>query len=564
MAKDKKGSKRRKSRSSSLGGNASSELKTVPAETTIDVAAVQEQGDFSLPSKTEVPELDCSDWPLLLKDFDKLKVRTGHYTPSTRGFNPLKRPMDQYLSYGVINLDKPANPSSHEVVSWIKRILKVNKTGHSGTLDPKVTGCLIVCIDKATRLVKSQQGAGKEYVAVLKLHSPLEDVKQLESALSTLRGALFQRPPIVSAVKRQLRIRSIYDSKLIEFHEKAGLAVFWVKCEAGTYIRTLCEHLGFLLGTGGEMEELRRVKSGDMDESMHLVTLHDVLDAQYLREKGDESLMRRVVKPLEILLVKHKKLIVKDSAVNAICYGAQLMLPGVLRYSPDIEMGEEIVLVTTKGEAIALAYAAMSSHQIAMNSHGVVAKTKRVIMDRDTYDRQWGRGPVAEMKKKLKEAGKLDKYGLPNEQTPKEWMDNYVDLGGNKWFFAQKSKLEASLKDAKPTSSVQNGDGDVVMTEAAEKKKKDDKKRKMKVDDESSSSSDEEDSSDEEESSSSSGSDDDDSSSSSEEDSDDSSDVSDSSSEESSESEEEVEATKKRKKSSRSKGKHPSKKAKKK
>lgn len=61
---------------------------------------------------------------------------------------------------GFINLDKPANPSSHEVVAWIRRILRVEKTGHSGTLDPKVTGCLIVCVDRATRLVKSQQSAG--------------------------------------------------------------------------------------------------------------------------------------------------------------------------------------------------------------------------------------------------------------------------------------------------------------------------------------------------------------------------------------------------------------------
>lgn len=66
-----------------------------------------------------------------------------------------------YHRSGFINLDKPANPSSHEVVAWIKRILRVDKTGHSGTLDPKVTGCLIVCVDRATRLVKSQQSAGK-------------------------------------------------------------------------------------------------------------------------------------------------------------------------------------------------------------------------------------------------------------------------------------------------------------------------------------------------------------------------------------------------------------------
>ena len=70
-------------------------------------------------------------------------------------YSPTNRPIDILKQYGVINLDKPSNPSSHEVVAWIKKILKVDKTGHSGTLDPKVTGCLIVCINNATRLVKA-------------------------------------------------------------------------------------------------------------------------------------------------------------------------------------------------------------------------------------------------------------------------------------------------------------------------------------------------------------------------------------------------------------------------
>jgi len=84
-----------------------------------------------------------------------------------------------YYRGGFINLDKPSNPSSHEVVAWAKRILRVEKTGHSGTLDPKVTGCLIVCIERATRLVKSQQGAGKEYVCIFRLHSVVEDQKKV-------------------------------------------------------------------------------------------------------------------------------------------------------------------------------------------------------------------------------------------------------------------------------------------------------------------------------------------------------------------------------------------------
>ena len=192
---------------------------------------------------------------------------------------------------GVINLDKPSNPSSHEVVAWLRRILRVDKTGHSGTLDPKVTGCLIVCIDRATRLVKSQQGAGKEYVAVLRLHDKLKDPSALPRALQTLTGALFQRPPLISAVKRQLRVRTIYDSKLLEYDENRNLAVFWVSCEAGTYIRTLCVHLGLLLGVGGHMQELRRVRSGALSENDDMVTMHDVMDAQWLYDNTRDGLL---------------------------------------------------------------------------------------------------------------------------------------------------------------------------------------------------------------------------------------------------------------------------------
>lgn len=74
------------------------------------------------------------------QNFDKLNTRTNHYTPLPSGCSPLKRPIKDYIHGGFINLDKPSNPSSHEVVAWVKRILRCEKTGHSGTLDPKVTG----------------------------------------------------------------------------------------------------------------------------------------------------------------------------------------------------------------------------------------------------------------------------------------------------------------------------------------------------------------------------------------------------------------------------------------
>merc|ERR1712188_242536 len=140
--------------------------------------------------------------------------------------------------------------------------------------------------------------------------------------------------------------------------------------------------------------------------------MHDILDAQYVYENDkDESYLRRVISPLESLLTTYKRVVVKDSAVNAICYGAKLMIPGLLRYASGIEVGEEVVLMTTKGEAIALGIAEMTTAVMATVDHGIVAKIKRVIMERDTYPRKWGLGPKATEKKKLIAEGKLTKHG---------------------------------------------------------------------------------------------------------------------------------------------------------
>ena len=139
---------------------------------------------------------DTSSWPLLLKNYDTLNVKTGHFTPLPNGNSPLSRPLEEYLKYGIINLDKPSNPSSHEVVAWIKKLMRLEKTGHSGTLDPKVTGCLIVCLNRATRLVKAQQSAGKEYICIVQMHAPIEGEAKLARTIQTLTGTLFQKPPL--------------------------------------------------------------------------------------------------------------------------------------------------------------------------------------------------------------------------------------------------------------------------------------------------------------------------------------------------------------------------------
>ncbi|KAF3445611.1 hypothetical protein FNV43_RR10787 [Rhamnella rubrinervis] len=480
-------------------------LKVVDSE-----PAQNNDTDYMIKPQSFTPTIDTSEWPILLKNYDRLNVRTGHYTPLPSGYSPLKRPLAEYIRYGIINLDKPSNPSSHEVVAWIKRILRVEKTGHSGTLDPKVTGNLIVCIDRATRLVKSQQGAGKEYVCVARLHSAVPDVGKVARALETLTGAVFQKPPLISAVKRQLRVRTIYESKLLEYDPEKHLVIFWIYCEAGTYVRTLCVHLGLILGVGGHMQELRRVKSGNLGEKDNMVTMHDVMDAQWVYDNyRDESYLRRVIMPLEVLLTSHKRLVVKDSAVNAICYGAKLMIPGLLRFDNDIEVGQEIVIMTTKGEAVALGIAEMTTAVMATCDHGVVAKIKRVVMDRDTYPRKWGLGPRASMKKKLIADGKLSKHGKPNENTPLEWMRNVILPSGGDSVVAglaaaaeptvtaeveekkKKSKDEVQGEGLKrksdeitdtpvPASKKRKGEEDETVGVEVEKKEKKKKKKKDK------------------------------------------------------------------------------------
>ena len=328
-------------------------------------------------------------------------------------------------------------------------------------------------------------------MTLVKFHSAIEKEAKVVQAIETLTGALFQRPPLISAVKRQLRVRTIYKSTLIEFDKKRSLGVFWVSCQAGTYIRTLCVHLGLLTGTGGHMQELRRVRSGALNENKHLVTMHDVMDAQYQYDNHkDESYLRRVVMPLEILLVSYKRVVVKDSAVNAICYGAKLMIPGLLRYADGIDVNDEVVLMTTKGEAVAVGIAQMNTAIMATCDHGVVAKIKRLIMERDSYPRRWGLGPIASKKKKMIKEGSLDKHGKPNANTPASWATEQPDVSKQNNSSNGSDGSDNKKRKALPDSSDEDSDSDEADSSpmkveksdksAKKKKKKKDKKEKKK------------------------------------------------------------------------------------
>ncbi|MFQ5977102.1 MAG: RNA-guided pseudouridylation complex pseudouridine synthase subunit Cbf5 [Candidatus Heimdallarchaeota archaeon] len=312
-------------------------------------------------------------------------VRTTAETNPEWGFVPTERPVQQLFNQGIINLDKPANPTSHEVVAWVKKILRLPKAGHSGTLDPKVTGVLPVALGRAAKAVRVLLTAPKGYVGILLLHGNSSD-QLIKTIAAEFQGEIYQRPPVRSSVKRRLRTRKIYSLDVIEIEDRRVL--FRVSCQAGTYIRKLCDDWGLILGVGGHMDELRRIRTGPFSEDT-IVRLQDVADAAYYYfEEGDPAMLRRIIQPIEVAFAHLPSIVIRDTAVDAICHGAGLSVPGVVRMSR-FSIGEQVVIKTLKGEAIALAKTTMKPQEILNRNSGICAMPIRVLLERGTYPRHF-------------------------------------------------------------------------------------------------------------------------------------------------------------------------------
>ena len=317
----------------------------------------------------------------------EVMVRAQDMTDPRYGCEPDKRTIQEHIKLGVINLDKPVGPTSHEVAAWVKRVLEISRAGHSGTLDPKVSGILPVALENATKLTQALLPAGKEYVCIMHLHGEVPE-HRLTQVLREFEGEIHQRPPIRAAVKRVLRIRRIY---YIELLERDGRDVLMrVGCEAGTYIRKLFFDVGEALGCGAHMAELRRTRAGPFSEDETLVRLHDLADAYaFWREEGAEEHLRKVIMPVEAAVRHLPKIVVRDGAIDALCHGASLAAPGVLTLETGISRSDVVALMTIKGELISLARAEMTSKQILEADHGIVAKPERVVMSPGIYPRKW-------------------------------------------------------------------------------------------------------------------------------------------------------------------------------
>ncbi len=315
----------------------------------------------------------------------EMLIRARETTNPNHGCYPEKRDIKMHIHKGLINLDKPPGPTSHETVAWIKRILHLSRAGHSGTLDPRVTGVLPVMLEDATKVVGALLTAGKEYIGIMRLHRSVS-VENLTRVFNQFVGQIYQQPPLKSAVKRRIRKRNIY---YLEIKESDGKDIlFGVGCEAGTYVRKLCHDIGKALGTGAHMSELRRIRVGPFTEA-NLTTLQDLKDAYAFWEDGTESALRKAILPMEHALEALPKIVIRDSAVDAICHGADLAVPGVLSAQKGICAKDRVTVFTLKGEAVCLGTAKMNSQQVLYAEKGVVVDTDRVLMEPNIYPKGW-------------------------------------------------------------------------------------------------------------------------------------------------------------------------------
>ncbi|PLS16720.1 tRNA pseudouridine(55) synthase TruB [Bacillus sp. M6-12] len=260
---------------------------------------------------------------------------------------------------GILPLFKPKGMTSHDCVFKLRKLLKTKKVGHTGTLDPDVTGVLPICIGRATKIAEYITDAGKEYegevtlgsatatedasgeiVAEKKVDSPLSR-NMILNVLKSLTGEIEQTPPMFSAVKvngkklyeyaragieieRPSRIVSIYELELLDERERfEGESIsfrFRVSCSKGTYIRTLAVMIGEKLGYPAHMSDLVRTRSASF-------ALKDCLSFEHIESSAEAGEAGKLLYPLESGLLHLPKYLISDTVAEKVKNGAVLPFP---------------------------------------------------------------------------------------------------------------------------------------------------------------------------------------------------------------------------------------------
>jgi len=251
---------------------------------------------------------------------------------------------------GVVVVDKPSGPTSHEVASWVRDTLGVDKAAHTGTLDPRVTGCLPVLFGPAARVSGLFAEETKEYVFVLELHA--EPRRSVADVFGEFEGRVYQRPPVQGSARRGLREREIGALEHLERADDTNRHLGRVVCGSGTYVRKLCHDIGLALGVGGHMAELRRVRSGGF-RAEDACYLQDLVDAVAVHDEYPERLGALVRPLVDVLDDRLPRVDAAANTAESVGNGAPLYAPGTLSVGADAVPGESCVVVAD-GEAVAV------------------------------------------------------------------------------------------------------------------------------------------------------------------------------------------------------------------
>ncbi|HTY52378.1 MAG TPA: RNA-guided pseudouridylation complex pseudouridine synthase subunit Cbf5 [Methanomicrobiales archaeon] len=285
---------------------------------------------------------------------------------------------------GIVVIDKPRGPSSHQVTAWAGKILGV-PVGHAGTLDPGVSGVLVVMLGPAARLAPYLQRGEKEYVCIWRLHGDVPE-ERIRKVAEEFEGRIYQRPPKKAAVKRALRIRTINRLEVLEIDGRSVL--IRVSCDAGTYVRSLCHHMGLAAGPGGSMRELRRTRSGSFAEA-DAHTLQELEDAASAAREGNPGPLDGMILPIERGIADLARVTIRDTAVDAICHGASLAGVGLVKVDGALGKGDPAGIFTQKGELVAVGVALVDSGAFVPGSTGLVAVPRAVFMSPGIYPKGW-------------------------------------------------------------------------------------------------------------------------------------------------------------------------------
>jgi H/ACA ribonucleoprotein complex subunit 4 len=233
-----------------------------------------------------------------------------------------EKPIQELLNFSILNINKPADWTSFDVVNKIRGMFGLNKCGHFGTLDPQVTGVLPICLGKACRIQDFFMHREKVYIGKMQFHKEISQ-EEVEKSMAKFIGKISQLPPRKSSVKRVVRKREIIEFKMVKFDQKKKIAEFYAHVEAGTYIRKLISDLGEILGIGAQMIELKRVKAGLFsDTDKEFIDMAELELALNLYKEGHEEELRRILIPAEIITKILPVIEVKPEFADKLLHGS--------------------------------------------------------------------------------------------------------------------------------------------------------------------------------------------------------------------------------------------------